>query len=136
MWAAPGAVNPLIPLRQSVQRKPKSARARAMTQELTRRTFVTAGTASAALALWPAAGCAAPRPKMISYRSPSCGCCGKWVDAARKAGFDVTVMPTDDMMAVKAKHGVPDELLSCHTTLVAGYVVEGHVPFDAVRRLL
>ena len=107
-----------------------------MTQELTRRTFVTAGTASAALALWPAAGCAAPRPKMISYRSPSCGCCGKWVDAARKAGFDVTVVPTDDMMAVKAKHGVPDALLSCHTTLVAGYVVEGHVPFDAVRRLL
>ena len=108
-----------------------------MTRPFSRRAFVLTGAASASLLLWPAVSRgAAPKPKMTTYRSPSCGCCGKWIDATRGAGFDVTVVPTDDVYAVKSKHGVPDELISCHTTVVGGYVVEGHVPFDAVKRLL
>jgi len=108
-----------------------------MTDRFSRRAFIVAGAASATLLAWPAmSAAAAAKPKMTTYRSPSCGCCGKWIDAARAAGFAVTVVATDDIYAIKSKHGVPDELVSCHTTLVGGYVVEGHVPFDAVRRLL
>lgn len=107
-----------------------------MTEPFTRRTFVLASAASASLLLLPAATRAAAKPKMTTYRSPTCGCCAKWIEAARRAGFDVAVVHTDDIHAVKSKHGVPDELISCHTTLVGGYVVEGHVPFDAVKRLL
>ena len=75
-------------------------------------------------------------PKMTTYKDPNCGCCGKWVEAARAAGFDVSVIETTDIMAVKTKVGVPDEVTSCHTTIAGRYIVEGHVPFDAVKRLL
>lgn len=74
--------------------------------------------------------------KMVMHKDPNCGCCDKWGDAARAAGFEVEVTETRDIMAVKAKYGVPDALASCHTTIVGGYVVEGHVPFGAVARLL
>jgi hypothetical protein len=108
-----------------------------MTHSHTRRTFVLAGAASASLMLLPAGSlAAAAKQKMTTYRSPTCGCCFKWIAAARSAGFDVAVIEVDDMMAVKAKHGIPDDLLSCHTTLVGGFVVEGHVPFHAIERLL
>lgn len=70
------------------------------------------------------------------YRSPSCGCCGKWLDHMRRNGFVVKDIQTDDMPEVKARHGVPDALQSCHTALVAGYVIEGHVPAADVRTLL
>jgi hypothetical protein len=107
-----------------------------MSEHLSRRAFLAASAASAVLLAWPTAGGAAAKPKMTTYRSPTCGCCAKWIDAARASGFAVTVVETDDIYAVKEKHGVPDELISCHTSLVGGYVVEGHVPFDAVKRLL
>lgn len=74
--------------------------------------------------------------KMTMYKDPNCGCCGKWADAARAAGFDVSIVPTPDIRSVKAKLGVPDELVSCHTTIAGKYVVEGHVPLNAVKRLL
>ena len=91
---------------------------------------------AAVAALPPFAAAAAPKPKITTYRSPSCGCCGKWIEAAEAAGFAVTVVMTDDMIAVKDQHGVPRNLLSCHTSLAGGYVVEGHVPFDAMFKLL
>ena len=70
------------------------------------------------------------------YKSPYCGCCGKWVDYMRRHGFDVTVHDMDDLSAIKTMAGVPAKLQSCHTAMVGGYVLEGHVPVDAVRRLL
>ncbi len=73
---------------------------------------------------------------MTIYRDPGCGCCEEWAERARDAGFKVAVIDNSDMPAVKRQHGVPEELDSCHTTLVGGYVVEGHVPLDAVKRLL
>lgn len=103
---------------------------------ITRRAMIGTGLAAGAALALPAIAAAAKPVKITTYRNPSCGCCGKWIDAARAAGFEVTVVPVDDIMAVKAKHNVPDQLASCHTSLVGGYVVEGHVPFDAVRRLL
>ncbi len=70
------------------------------------------------------------------YRDPSCGCCGAWAKAAREAGFAVSVIASPDMPAIKRKHGVPDQLESCHTSIVGGYTIEGHVPFEDVKRLL
>lgn len=88
--------------------------------------------ASGLLALGSAAHAAA----MTVYKSPSCGCCGKWVEHAEKHGFTVKVVNVDDIKAVKAKAGIPDKLASCHTTLVGGYVVEGHVPAADIKKLL
>lgn len=70
------------------------------------------------------------------WKSPSCGCCSGWVDHMREAGFEVEVHDVADMQAVKAEHGIPGELGSCHTALVGGYLVEGHVPAADVERLL
>jgi hypothetical protein len=75
-------------------------------------------------------------PEITVWRDPSCGCCGAWVDHLRANGFAATVVETNDMAAIKAERGVPAELLSCHTAVVAGYTIEGHVPADAILRLL
>lgn len=70
------------------------------------------------------------------YKSPTCGCCANWVDHLREHGFSVTVVDQPDVSPVKRQHGVPDALASCHTGVVEGYAVEGHVPADVIRRLL
>ena len=75
-------------------------------------------------------------PAMTAYKSPTCGCCAKWVEHLRKAGFAVTVKDVPNVGEVKAANGVPPELASCHTALVGGYVIEGHVPADVIQRLL
>ena len=81
-------------------------------------------------------GSAAHAATMTVYKSPSCGCCAKWVEHVEQHGFTVTVVPTADMMALKQKLGVPGEARSCHTTKVGNYVVEGHVPAADIKRLL
>lgn len=73
---------------------------------------------------------------MTVYRSPSCGCCGKWLDHVRQQGFQVTDVLSEDMNAVKKRLGVPANLASCHTAVVGGYVVEGHVPAGDIKKLL
>lgn len=73
---------------------------------------------------------------MTVFRDPNCGCCEAWAEIARKAGYQVRLIDHPDMAAIKRRHGVPDELLSCHTALIGGYAVEGHVPMDDVERLL
>lgn len=70
------------------------------------------------------------------HKSPTCGCCTAWVGHLRDAGFRVEVEDTNDLPAVKREAGVPFDLQSCHTAVVEGYVVEGHVPAEDVRRLL
>jgi len=75
-------------------------------------------------------------PVIKVFKSPSCGCCAKWIDRAKAAGFTVDVTNTDDLDVVKKQAGVPGRLQACHTALVDGYVVEGHVPLGAVKRLL
>ena len=83
-----------------------------------------------------ALGSAAHAATMTVYKSASCGCCAKWVEHVQKHGFTVKVVNLDDIMAVKAKAGIPDEMASCHTTKVGGYVVEGHVPTADIKKLL
>lgn len=75
-------------------------------------------------------------PMMTVHRHPSCGCCGGWVAHMRQAGFPVTVVNVQDVMAPKRRLGVPASQASCHTTEVGGYVVEGHVPAGDIKRLL
>lgn len=70
------------------------------------------------------------------YKSPTCGCCALWVDHMRASGFNVVVRDVRDVMPYRDRHGVPDGMSSCHTALVGGYVVEGHVPAADVKRLL
>ena len=70
------------------------------------------------------------------YKNPQCGCCKGWIEHLRNEGFEVTAKDVDDMAAIKAKLGVPASLGSCHTAVVASYVVEGHVPAADIRKLL
>jgi hypothetical protein len=70
------------------------------------------------------------------HKDPTCGCCSGWVEHLQKAGFDTNVLDTSGLDAVKRRLGIPDDLAACHTAEVAGYIIEGHVPAAALRRLL
>lgn len=83
-----------------------------------------------------AAAPAGPTVEVTVYKSPTCGCCTKWEEHLRENGFRVVSVPREDMDAIKREHGVPKGLQSCHTALVNGYAVEGHVPADVIRKLL
>lgn len=78
----------------------------------------------------------APGTEVVVYKSPTCGCCTKWVDYLRKQGFTVVAHDTSGMSAIKQELGVPDALSSCHTAMVGGYVIEGHVPAADIERVL
>lgn len=84
----------------------------------------------------PSATVPSTLPKVLVHKSPSCGCCGAWVDHMRQAGFEVVVDETDDLDSIRNKLGVPHTKNSCHTAEVGGYVVEGHVPAEDVKRML
>jgi len=75
-------------------------------------------------------------PPLTVYKSPTCGCCIKWVEHMRKAGFEVAVNDVDNVHPVKMRVGVPPGKGSCHTAEVSGYFLEGHVPASDVKRLL
>lgn len=75
-------------------------------------------------------------PLVEVFKSATCGCCSKWVDHMRANGFTVRATDVPDLQPIKSSRGVPRELQSCHTSIVGGYVVEGHVPAADVRRLL
>jgi hypothetical protein len=81
-------------------------------------------------------GAARAAGNMTMHKSATCGCCSKWAARMREAGFTVEEVVEADMDAVKAKLGVPKAMQSCHTALIDGYIVEGHVPADAINRLL
>lgn len=73
---------------------------------------------------------------VVVYEDPNCGCCGGWVSHMKRAGFPVTVVEQPDLTVVRARYGVPEAAASCHTAVVEGYFIEGHVPPEDVRRLL
>ena len=74
--------------------------------------------------------------KVVVYKSPTCGCCVKWIDYLRANGFTVEVHDQEDVTPIKRASGVPEALESCHTGQIGGYAIEGHVPVGAIRRLL
>ncbi|WP_416666992.1 DUF411 domain-containing protein [Egbenema bharatensis] len=73
---------------------------------------------------------------MTVYRDPSCNCCGGWIDHLVEEGFQPTEISTADVETVKQQHHVPENFTSCHTAIVQGYVIEGHVPAADIKRLL
>jgi len=75
-------------------------------------------------------------PQVMVYKSRTCGCCNKWIDHLRAAGFQVEAENVTDVGEYKRKFGVPADLASCHTAVVGDYIVEGHVPADDVIRML
>ena len=97
-----------------------------------RRALLAAG---ALLAVLPARA-ARSELKIKVYKDPSCGCCTAWGERLTAAGFSVEVEARDDMDALKAKLGVPDDLVSCHTGVIKGYAIEGHVPPADIKRLV
>jgi len=96
------------------------------------------------LALAMSTGAAAPssmhafskEPVITVYRDPNCGCCSKWIEHLIKHGFRVDDKKTAEMPEIKRGLGIPDDLESCHTGVVNGYLIEGHVPAADIKRLL
>ena len=88
-------------------------------------TFSTSATAGMAI-----------QASVVMHKNPGCECCDGHAAALRSAGWNVEVVPTGDLAALKKRAGVPDALQGCHTTMVGGYAVEGHVPVAAVQRML
>jgi len=108
---------------------------------MSRRSFVGhAAGAGLALAggrsLWAAVRSPAVSPTMTIYMSPTCGCCAKWVDHVKAAGFTTEVHEEQDMDVVKQSLGVPADMRSCHTAQVDKYLIEGHVPAEDIKKLL
>jgi hypothetical protein len=85
--------------------------------------------------LWALTGAGAD-PTMTIYMSPTCGCCAKWVDHVKAAGFKTVVHEDEDMESVKDALGVPRDMRSCHTAQVDKYLIEGHVPAEDITNLL
>ena len=83
-----------------------------------------------------AARAAVTGPVVQVYKSATCGCCSKWADHMRAAGFVVNATNVPDVNQYKLKYGVPPQLASCHTAIVEDYIVEGHVPADDVIKML
>lgn len=86
----------------------------------------------------PASVAAAPvaLPTMTVYKTPTCGCCKNWVEHVQQAGINVEVHDLPDLTEIKNEAGVPADARSCHTAIVDGYAIEGHVPAAAIKRLL
>lgn len=78
----------------------------------------------------------ADNPEITVYKTPTCGCCVKWVDHLKANGFNVTVQDLADLASIKQQFSVPSDLQSCHTASVGGYTIEGHVPADDIKKLL
>jgi hypothetical protein len=91
----------------------------------------------------PVAGLLLPRlasatvlPAVATYRDPGCGCCEKWVEHLRAAGFSVTIADDPDRATRRSALGIGEDLAGCHTAIIGGYAVEGHVPVRDILRLL
>ncbi len=89
-----------------------------------------------AIAVFPVMAWAGEKPAATIYKTPNCGCCEQYANYMRRNGFEVTVKPTHDLTLIKRRYGVPEKFDGCHTMLIDGYVVEGHVPLNTINRLL
>ncbi len=99
---------------------------------ISRRSLLVAG---ALVPLIPAPVLAASIPVTL-YKNPQCSCCEAYADYLRQNGFTVEVVPSNDLVTMARDKGVPEALDGCHISMIGGYVVIGHVPIDAIRKLL
>lgn len=113
--------------------------------KLSRRTmlFGIGGATGAAVLIGGATGimtssaeAASTRGEVTLYKNPQCGCCEGYADHLRHNGFEVKAIPTDDLLMMSEKYGIPDDQTPCHISLIGGYVVGGHIPIEVVNRLL
>jgi hypothetical protein len=74
--------------------------------------------------------------QIMVYKSPTCGCCSKWVSHLQENGFEVETTDLNDLRVIKSMSGIKPEQASCHTAKIGDYVIEGHVPADDIKRLL
>lgn len=79
---------------------------------------------------------AADQKNIEIYESPTCGCCDLWANYMEKQGYHVKITKTNDFLKIKEQLGIKDEYQSCHTGIINGYAIEGHVPQDAISWLL
>lgn len=84
----------------------------------------------------PSAGVTSKEPTITVYKDASCGCCKSWIEHLIKHGYRVDAKDSDEMTEIKRSLGVPEALTSCHTAVVNGYLIEGHVPAADIARLL
>lgn len=117
----------------------------ALKRKLARRTMLAglAGMTGAAALIGGATGIlssnaepAGSRGAVTLYKNPQCGCCEGYADHLRGNGFAVNSVPTNDLLLMGQKYGIPDEATPCHISLIGGYVVGGHIPIEVVNRLL
>src|SRR5215470_425685 len=101
---------------------------------MNRRSFCTSAILLSTAAI-PFAALAAPTSATL-YKDPQCGCCEGYAAYLRENGFAVDVKPADDLAQISQNAGVPEALQGCHTMFVGGYVVDGHVPVNVIRKLL
>lgn len=104
--------------------------------QISRRSLLAGVAALPILLSTTTAGRAEPLPLVAVTKDPNCGCCAGWAEHMRTAGFPVKIVESSNVDSVKQRLGVPAALYSCHTAEVDGYVIEGHVPAAALRRLL
>ena len=90
----------------------------------------------AGFVVWQRSSAEAESPAILVHKDPNCSCCAGWVRHLKDAGFAVRVEETTNLQPIRKRLGVPADLAACHTAEVNGYVLEGHVPAVAVRRLL
>lgn len=104
-----------------------------------KRALITAGLSAILLATAsakPAEATTSPSPIVTVYKDPNCGCCKKWIEYLKKNGYRVDLHDTQKLDDVKKGLGVPASLGGCHTALISGYIIEGHVPVEDIARLL
>ena len=107
-----------------------------MTMNTTRRTLSQALLGVGVLLLLPALLAAATKPKITVYKTASCGCCKDWIAHLEQQGFDVIAQDVPGTGPYRERYGVPRALASCHTAVIDGYAIEGHVPADDIQRLI
>ncbi|MDF1779903.1 MAG: DUF411 domain-containing protein [Alcanivoracaceae bacterium] len=93
-------------------------------------------TLSSSAVLLILSGAAMANPEIEIFKSPSCGCCTKWADYLKDNGFDVKLKETENLNPIKMSARIPAGKGSCHTAFIDGYVIEGHVPAEDIKRLL
>jgi hypothetical protein len=101
-----------------------------------KRTYLVAALGAALLIVGLTVHAQSTAPSVTVFKDPSCGCCAKWVEHLKQNGFTVKVIESNKLDDIKSQNHVPREARSCHTALVNGYAIEGHVPASDIQRLL
>jgi hypothetical protein len=83
-----------------------------------------------------ATGVAAAAEAVTVFKTPWCGCCHEWAEALGEAGYEVKTVDLEDLTQTRKQAGVPADMLSCHVAAAGGYFLEGHVPLEAIGRLM